>query len=255
MNSEIQHYIDLIAVLTQKEFKVRYKNNLLGYLWSVGHPLAFALVFFIAFKVVMKVKIENYPLFLITGLFPWQWFNNSVNASPMIFLGNASIIKKVNFPRDLIPLTQVLQDMIHFVLAIPVVVLFIFIYHKSPSLSWIYGIPALLALQFMLTHGICLMAASINLFFRDLERLIIILTSILFYFTPVVYSETMIPDQFKPYLVLNPLALLMVSWRNLFLGNPLNPAYLAITFAYATAALGAGYLIYKKLSWKFAEVL
>jgi len=255
MNSEFRYYIDLITVLTQKEFKVRYKNSYLGYLWSVGHPLAFALVFFIAFKVVMKIKIENYTLFLITGLFPWQWFSNSVNSSPMIFLSNASIIKKVNFPRNLLPFTQVLQDMIHFLLAMPVIVLFIFIYHKSPFLSWSYGIPTLLMLQFMLTYGICLIAASINLFFRDLERLIIIFTTLLFYFTPVVYSESMIPERFKIYLVFNPLALLMVSWKNIFLAGSLNPAYLAMIFVYAITALGAGYFIYRKLSWKFAEVL
>jgi lipopolysaccharide transport system permease protein len=178
-----------------------------------------------------------------------------VNSSPMIFLSNASIIKKVNFPRNLLPFTQVLQDMIHFLLAIPVIVLFIFIYRKSPFLSWSYGIPTLLMLQFMLTYGICLIAASINLFFRDLERLIIIFTTLLFYFTPVVYSETMIPERFKIYLVFNPLALLMVSWRNIFLYGSLNPAYLALIFVYSITALGAGYFIYRKLSWKFAEVL
>jgi len=84
----LQHYIDLLIVLTQKEMKVRYKSSFLGYIWSIANPLAFAFVFFIAFKVVMKIKMENYTLFLITGLFPWQWFSNSVSLSPTIFLGN-----------------------------------------------------------------------------------------------------------------------------------------------------------------------
>jgi lipopolysaccharide transport system permease protein len=148
MNSKIQYYIDLITVFAQKEMKVRYKNSFLGYFWSIGHPLAFAFVFFIAFKIVMKIQMENYALFLIAGLFPWQWFSNSVNASPTVFLGNASIIKKVNFPRNMLPFVTVLQDMIHFILSIPVIVLFLFLYQKSPSLSWIYGIPLLLGIQF-----------------------------------------------------------------------------------------------------------
>jgi len=136
---EFQHYIDLMIVLTQKELKVKYKSSFLGYLWSIAHPLAFALVFLVAFKIIMRIEIEDYALFLIAGLFPWQWFSNSVNASPLVFLGNASIIKKVNFPRNLMPFTQVFQDMIHFILAIPVIVLFLFIYRKSPSFSWLYG--------------------------------------------------------------------------------------------------------------------
>ena len=143
MNRKFQYYIDLILVLTQKELKVRYKSSILGYLWSVAHPLAFAVVFYVAFKVIVKIPVENYALFLICGLFPWQWFANSVNAAPMIFLGNAPLIKKVNFPRNLIPFTLVLQDMVHFVLAIPVIILFLFFAGKIPGLlvaCWYSGL-------------------------------------------------------------------------------------------------------------------
>ena len=255
MNLKIQHYIDLVTVLTQKEIKVRYKSSFLGYLWSIGHPLAFAIVFFIAFKIVLRIKVENYALFLIAGLFPWQWFANSVNASPMLFLGNASIIKKVNFPRNIIPLTAVLQDMIHFVLSIPVIVLFMFIYHKSLSLTWLYGIPVLLSIQFIMTYSVSLMISSINLFFRDLERLTVIFMTFIFYFTPVIYPETMIPERYKPLINLNPLAPLMISWRNLFLNGTLELASLIILLAYSLIVLLLGYQVYRKLSWKFAEVL
>lgn len=255
MNSRIQRYIDLIIVLTQKEMKVRYKSSFLGYLWSIGHPLAFAFVFFIAFKIVMKIQMENYALFLIAGLFPWQWFANSINASPMFFLGNASLIKKVNFPRNIIPFTIVLQDMIHFILSIPVILLFTFIYHKSPSLSWLYGIPLLLSVQFLMTFGVSLMISSVNLFFRDLERLTSIFVTLLFYFTPIIYPETMIPEKYKSFINLNPLSPLMISWRNLFLNGTLEPVSLTVVFAYSIFAFMLGYMVYRKLSWKFAEVL
>lgn len=255
MNHRMQHFIDLIIVLTRKEMKVRYKSSFFGYLWSIGHPLAFAFVFFIAFKIVMKIQKEDYALFLIAGLFPWQWFANSVNASPMVFLGNASIIKKVNFPRSTLPFATVLQDTIHFVLAIPVIVLFLFIYHKSPSFSWLYGIPALLAIQFIMAYGISLMVSSINLFFRDLERLITIFTTILFYFTLIIYPETMIPEGYKHLINLNPLAPLMISWRNLFLNGALELTSLVVSLTYSIFAFLLGYIVYKKLSWRFAEIL
>ncbi|MCX5635936.1 MAG: ABC transporter permease, partial [Planctomycetota bacterium] len=137
----LEYYKDLVLVLTRKEIKVRYASSILGYLWSVANPLAISFVFYIAFKIVMRIQIEAYSLFLITGLFPWQWLSNSISVSPMIFLGNASIIKKVNFPRNVLPLVTVLQDMVHFILAIPVIIIFMFIYHKTPSWSWLYGIP------------------------------------------------------------------------------------------------------------------
>lgn len=255
MRMKIQHYIDLIIVLTQKELKVRYKNSFFGYLWSIGHPLAFGFVFFVAFKIVIKIEVEDYALFLIAGLFPWQWFSNSVNAAPLLFLGNTSIIKKVNFPRNLIPFTQVLQEMIHFVFTIPVIVLFLFIYHKPPSFSWLYGIPILLVIQFLMAYGISLIVSSANLFFRDLERLSIIFTTLLFYFTPIIYPEEMIPGKYKPFINLNPLSALMLSWRKLFLSGTLDLSYLVIGLGYAMLSFAVGYWVYKKLSWKFAEVL
>lgn len=249
------HYIDLIMVLTQKEIKVRYKNSFLGYLWSIAHPLAFAFVFFIAFKVIMRIPMEDYALFLIAGLFPWQWFANSVNASPMLFIGNASIIKKINFPRNTIPLSAVLQDMILFIISILVIIIFLFIYHKTPSFSWIYGIPILLSIQLLMTYGVSLIISSLNLFFRDLERLTNLFITLLFYFTPVIYSETMIPEEYKSLINLNPLTPLMISWRNLFLEGRIDAFYLMISFGYAVIIFGLGYIIYKKLSWRFAEVL
>lgn len=255
MKQGIRHYIDLITVLTQKELKVRYKNSFLGYFWSIGHPLALSLVFFMAFKIFMKVRIEDYTLFLITGLFPWQCLSNSINIAPGIFLGNATIIKKVNFPRNLIPFTQVLQDMLNFVFAIPVIVLFLLIYNKTPSVTWLYGVPCLLVLQFMITYGGSLILSSANLFFRDLERLTFIFTTLLFYFTPVLYPETMVPERYRIYMELNPLAPLMISWRNLFMDGTLNPTYLAISLLYSILILGAGLLVYRSLSWRFAEVL
>jgi lipopolysaccharide transport system permease protein len=255
MSRRLQHHLDLFIVLLQKELKVRYKSSVLGYFWSIAQPMAFALVFFVAFKVVMRIQMEDYALFLLSGLFPWQWFANSVSMSPTVFLSNTSIIKKINFPREVLPFTTVLQDMIHFVLSMPVIVILLFVYHKSPALSWCYGIPILLVLQFVMTYGIALFIASINLFFRDLEKLTGIFITLLFYFTPVIYPETMIPQKYKHLVNLNPVAPLMVSWRNLFLHGTLDPNALAVTLFYSVVVFMAGRFVYQKLSWKFAEVL
>jgi lipopolysaccharide transport system permease protein len=255
MNRKFQYYIDLILVLTQKDLKVRYKSSVLGYLWSVAHPLAFAIVFYAAFKVIIKIPVENYALFLICGLFPWQWFANSVNAAPMIFLGNAPLIKKVNFPKNLLPFTLVLQDMLHFILAIPVIILFLFFAGKTPCLLWFVGIPVLIVAQLSLVYGICLIIASLNLFFRDLERLTTIFTTILFYATPVFYPETMIPLKFQSVIMLNPLAPLVISWRNLLLEGTLRIENLLLSLCYGFIFLTIGFFVYRKLSWRFAEVL
>ncbi len=252
---KLMYIFDIVYVLTQKEIKVRYKNSVLGYVWSILHPLAFAFVFYLTFKVFMKVPIENYPLFLISGLFPWQWFSNTVGSSVLVLLDNASLIKKLNFPREVIPLSSVMNHTFHFLLSIPVVMLFMYIYGKELSGLMLILMPLLLLIQLLITYGLALFLSSIHLFFRDTDRLVSIILTLLFYFTPVVYSESMIPESYRALLYLNPLAILIVSWRNLFLRGFIDPSYLLSSLVYAILIFLIGYATFRRLSWRFAEVL
>jgi len=249
------YYKDLVVALTQKELKVRYKRSFFGYLWSIANPLALALVFFIAFKVFMKIPIENYTLFLIAGLFPWQWFSNSVNTSAMVFIGNASLIKKVNFQHNVLIIATILNDMLHFILSIPVIILFLFIYGMEPSITWFVGIPVLLIIQFIMTVGFSLAVSTINLFFRDIERIVFIFTSLMFYMTPIVYSEDLVPPEYRTLILSNPLSILLISWRNLFMHGTLDFRNAATALIYSVIVFAIGYFIYRKLKWRFAEVL
>ncbi|MBN1595816.1 ABC transporter permease [candidate division FCPU426 bacterium] len=251
----MQYLMDLISVVTRKDLQVRYKSYVLGYLWSLANPLAFAFVFWVAFKVVMRIQMEAYALFLIAGLFPWQWFSNSVNVNANVFLMNASIIKKVNFPRNVLPFSMVLQDMLHFLMSIPVILLFMLMYQKPVGWVWLYGIPALVIVQFIFCYGLALLVSSLNLFFRDLERIINLLTTLMFYFTPIIYPLEMVPGQFKQVIYFNPLTSLIVGWREVLLNNTFPTGFVLLSLLYGLLALGLGLVIYKKLSWKFAEVL
>jgi lipopolysaccharide transport system permease protein len=203
----------------------------------------------------MKIQIENYTVFLISGLFPWQWFSNSINSSAMVFVGNASLIKKVDFRKDVLVIATVLNDMIHFILSIPVIVLFLFFYGMKPSLLWLIGIPVLLLVQFIMTLGVAIAVSAINLFFRDIERIVGIFTALMFYVTPIIYSEDMIPSEYKRLILLNPLSILMVSWRKLFMHGTFDFKDAAVACIYSSIVLAIGYLIFRRLRWRFAEVL
>lgn len=253
--TSFQYYKDLVLVLTQKELKVRYKRSFLGYLWSIANPLALALVFFVAFKIFMKIPIENYTLFLIAGLFPWQWFLNSVNSSAMVFIGNATLIKKMHFRHEVLIVATILNDMLHFILSIPVIILFLFIYGMHPSVIWFVGIPVFLLIQFIITMGFSLAVSALNLFFRDIERIVFIFTSLMFYMTPIIYSEDMVPSEYRTLILSNPLSILFISWRNLFMHGTLNVNDIALALLYALIVYSIGYLVYRKLKWRFAEVL
>jgi lipopolysaccharide transport system permease protein len=246
---------DLVLVLTQKEIKLRYKSSWLGYAWSIANPLAFAVLYFIAFRTIMRIDVPHYSLFLITGLFPWQWITNSLGSAPAIFLGNSSLIKRVRFPRSVLVASTVLNDGIHFLVSIPVILLFMLIYGLVPSWSLVIGIPLLALAQGAMVYGLALAIASLNLFFRDLERLTGLMLTFLFFLTPIVYSESMIPARYQSILYLNPVAPLILSWRRLFASGNLEWAAVTAAYIYAMIALALGSLIYMKLSWKFAEVV
>ena len=103
--------------------------------------------------------------------------------------------------------------------------------------------------------GISIAVSAINLFFRDIERIITILTTLLFYVTPIIYSEEMVPPEYKALLLLNPLSVLMVNWRTLFMKGIIDFGAVALSLVYSLVILAAGYVIFRKLRWKFAEVL
>jgi len=253
--NKFEYYKDLILVLTEKEIKIKYKNSFLGYLWSILHPLSLAIVFYFAFKFIMRVQIDHYVLFLLSGLFPWQWFSNSVSASSNLLLANSSLIKKVYFPRYFIPLATVLNDAFHFVVSIPIILGFSLFYNLPPTLEWLYGIPLLIISQFFVTFGFSLFISAINVFFRDMERLVNIGLNILFYLTPVIYSINLIPEKFKFILLLNPLSGIIEEWHRLFLKGEFDISLYLLSLLQSITVFIIGFIIFRRLSWKFAEVI
>lgn len=251
----LTYFFDLIVVLTLKDLKVRYKNSVLGYLWSLLHPLTFAVIFYFVFKIVVKFPVENYVAFLLSGLFPWQWIANSLIASTTVLLSNASLVKKVKCPSQVFPLSVVFQDGIHFLLSVPVIFIILSIYSISISfLQFVYVI-ILLFVQTLLIYGFALLFSSVNLFFRDLERLVSLSLTLIFYFTPIIYTAEMIPDSLRRYFIFNPFYSLIECWHDVFLRSQLSLDLFFISIMYALLVFIFGFLVFKKLSYKFAEAL
>ena len=253
----VSYFVDLIFVLVQKEIKVRYKNSALGYVWSVANPLLFTAVYYVALGVFLRFNVPGYPfpLFLIAGQFPWQWLSNSVNCAPTVFLSNASLIKKVRFPRNVLVVSSVLNDAIHFLLSVPVIALLLLWYGFVPSWSWVPGIPLLALAQFLIVYGAALAVASVNVFFRDLERLVGIFLQALFFLTPVVYSASIVPSQYHVWIRLNPVAPLIRAWQKLFLDGHLDPLLVAAAYLSGLVCFAVGSLVYRVLSPRFGELV
>ena len=255
MKYSFGYLVDVISVLTEKELKVRYKSSFLGYLWSIANPLLFAVIYYFIFKLVMRVQIPNYTVFLITGLFPWQWFASSVSNSLFSFISNAQIIKKTIFPRSIIPFCNVFMEFLHFLCTIPVIIVFLLIYKMTPSWSWLWGVPLIGMAQMILTFGLSLAISSMNLFFRDLERFIPLGIMLMFYCTPILYSSDLIPTKYQWMLTINPVSEIMLAWRDLFMNGVIHYNSILSIYIYSFIFLAVGAFIFNKLKYRFAEIL
>lgn len=251
----VNNYKDLLIELVRKEIKIRYKNSYLGYVWSIANPLMLAMVFYFVFQVITRMEMENYALFLVTGLFIWQWVANTIQTSTMLFVGNAPLIKKVNFPRNFLAIALVFSEGFNFFFSIPVIVGFMIYYTIPIPLSWLIGIPVMFAITAIFIYGMSLLIGTLNLFFRDLERIVMVFMMFMFYATPILYPVSMIPKEYSYILYVNPFTPFVISWREMLLNGVYQTDFILISILYALITFVLGTYVYTKLKYKFAELI
>lgn len=246
---------ELLYLLTLRDFKLRYQDTALGLLWSLMKPLALGAVLFVALRYFVRIQVADYHLVLLTALFPWVWFQTAVLLATPSFASNGALIKKVSFPRFVIPFATILNYGMHFILAIPILVILLLVSGERPGPAWLVGIPVLAAVQLTLLMGVILLIASVDVFFRDLEHLIEVLLTLMFYITPILYPLDQVPDAWKPVLLINPMTSLIEAWRELFVHNSLPGLDLWPALVFTAGALVVGVTVFRRLEPEFADAL
>lgn len=247
---------EFLYLLARQELKARYKGRLLGYVWALAHSFALAFVYWIAFKVIMGLDVPNYSVYLVAGLFPWVWLATGVTGATRSFVANAPLIREMGLAHAILPLSNVVAEMAHFVLALPAVVAWIVLAGGySADWSWLWQIPALLALQLAFVYPIALGCAVANAYVRDMEYLLGVGFPLLFFATPMVYPVSIVPEPLRGYFALNPLHALMDSWRSVFMNAALDPAQLSYVAGWAIGLGIVARLLYWKLAPRVGEVV
>jgi lipopolysaccharide transport system permease protein len=249
------HYRELLSVLISTELRTRYHGTVLGVLWSLANPVAFTIALYVAVRVVLRVEIENYPLFLLAGMFPWQWFSNSINTASRLFIGNAPLIKKLPIPKTALCVASVLAEMLHFLVTIPLLAGLAWIATgRVPTSTWWFGVPVLLLVQVVFTVSLVLAISTASAFLRDLEPLLRVATMLLFYLTPILFPMSMVPAEFSWMLIVNPVTPFIICWRELMLEGTLNP-YLGVALVHTAIAVALASLVYHRTGWRVPEVV
>jgi lipopolysaccharide transport system permease protein len=262
----LYRYRDLVRNLVARDLKVRYKNSLLGIIWSMLNPLGMMLVFTVVFTILIPGNpIDRFPVFLMCGLLPWNWFSGSVVGSMYSVIGNASLVKKVYFPREVLPIAMVLSNLVHFLIAL--VVLFgLMLFFHTPLTGWIFLLPILIAIQLLFTLGLAFFLSAVNVYYRDTAQIMDVLMLAWFFLTPIFYSADLIPISKEIFgivvpvqrlaYIVNPMASLIASYR-VILYNSAPPAldFFLRTALTSFVVLVLGYWAFHRASRGFGEVL
>jgi len=232
----------------------------LGFFWSFINPLLLLLVYTFVFSVVLpnrSPRTQPYAIFLFAGILPWTWFSSSLLESSNVLIAGGNLIKKVLFPAEVLPIVTVLANMVHFLLGLPILVIFLFAFNKIPDLSGLAWFPVALAVQFVLTLGFALIFAALTVHFRDIKDILGNLMTFWFFSTPIIYDMAEFDPKpwAKTLLNLNPFTHLAITYQEiLFYPGPVGHWFwLLVLGACSVGLFLAGYFLFDRLRDSFAE--
>jgi lipopolysaccharide transport system permease protein len=250
---EFIKYKDLLLNLTKKELQLKYKNSILGFLWSLLNPLLMLVIYSIAFKVILKIPIENFAIFVFTGLLPWMFFQGSISQSTNSIINNNNLIQKVYFPREIIPVSVVLANFINFLITL-VVLFAALIFYKFEFGSAFFLLPIVFIINFLSTVGLSLFLSSMTVKYRDISHLVEVIFMAWFYLTPIIYSLDMVPEPFKSIILANPMTSIIELYRTIFMEASIPPGnVLWLGLCYSIIIFLCGLTVFKLRERKFAE--
>ena len=249
----LRNAVQLLSAITRRDLRLRYQGSVVGWAWSLVSPLALGLTLSFALGKVLGTGIT--ASFLLSGLFPWFWFQGAVMGSTTTFVGNGGLLKKVRFPRAVLPLSIVMGATLQFVLAFPVLFAFLVFSGHEPTWNWIPGIPLIFVLQLALTSGIALFLASITVFFRDLQHITEVLLNLLFYATPIIFEAEKIPAGYRWLIWVNPLAPIFEGWHAVLLNGQLPGRDLLASIGITVVALVVGWFTFRRTEDYFADIV
>lgn len=254
MFKELYKYRELLKSNVKKEIRGKYKGSILGILWSFINPLLQTLVYTIVFSLIMRNTMDNYLIFVITGIIPWNFFITVISQGTNTILVNGGIVKKVYFPREILPISITTSGLVNFFISS--VIIMAFVMGSGIGLSWlIIFLPLVAMIQYIFTLGIIFILSAVDVYIRDTEYIVNFILNMAFYATPVLYTT----DMFKSYewiLNLNPLTHILNGYRDIFYYQQIpNFHALGIIALLSVIVCFFGYKIFKKLERGFAEEL
>ena len=255
-NTELMwEYRELLWNLAHREISQRYKQSVLGYAWVIINPLIQMIVVSFVFSTILRIPSLGVPyiIFLSVALLPWNLFVSSLSSSTGVLVNNSSLITKIYFPREILVYATIIAKIVDFLYSCIVLVMFLIIYKISihSSIMWV---PLIFLIQMIFTIGLSLIAATFNLFYRDIQYVLNLILMLWMYLTPVMYPVEILPEKYRFVFSLNPMSVIVNAYRQVILGGgPPNLQSLSIALVMSLAIFVVGFYFFKRMEGKFAD--
>lgn len=253
---ELWEYREMIISLTKRDLKSRYKGSVLGFLWMFLNPLLQLCVYTIVFSTIMRMDIEKFYLFMFVALIPWLFFSSCLSAGPGVIFSQQDMVKKIYFPREVLPISFTLSQFVNMLLSFIVVFAAVFISGVEINLvAWLY-LPLIMLIEFVLGLGVTYIVSALTVYFRDLQYVMGIISMAWMYLTPVIYPVEMVPEQFVDLFYLNPMTSIVIAYRDiLYYGRIPELGTLTNAVIMGIIVLVVGQITFSKLQCHFVEEL
>ena len=253
---ELYAYREMIFSLVRRDIKGRYKGSALGFLWTFINPLLQLGVYTMVFSVIMRNGIEDYYLFLFVALIPWIFFSTSLSGGSSCIWAQQDMVKKIYFPREVLPIAFVTSQFVNMLLSFLVVFAVLIVSGKGLNPFALLCLPLIMIVEYLLALSMAMLSSSITVYLRDVEYILGIVTMAWQFLTPVMYSVDQVPEQLMWVFNLNPMTPVIVAYRDiLYYGKVPDLGTLAHATVFGIIVLIVGVIVFDKLKRHFAEAL
>jgi lipopolysaccharide transport system permease protein len=254
--SEMWRYRGLIWALVGRHLHARYRGSFLGFVWSFLNPLCLIAVYALVFKYYIRFEsVENYTLFLFAGLLPWIWFSSGLLEATAAIASGGSLITKAMFPAHILPVVSVITSLINFLFAVPLLFAFMLYQGVMPGIGF-FALPFVILIQMIFLLGLSLALAALNVHYRDIQHILGNLLTLWFFLCPILYPVSVVPEQFRFTLTLNPLALLTLMYQDIFVSSKVPSLSLMLSTALVSIIMfSLGNMIFNHYREDFAELV
>lgn len=253
---ELYEYREMIASLIRRELRGKYKASVLGFLWTFLNPLFQLSIYTVVFSVILRAGIEDFYLYLFVGLVPWNFFSASVAGGAACVVSQENLIKKIYFPRMVLPISCVTSAFVNMLLTSIITFVFILISGRGINIQALLWFPIIALIEYIFALGICMLSSAMTVFFRDLEYLLGIIMMAWMYLTPIMYTIDIVPEELRYLFKLNPMTSIITAYQDILYYRRVPHFQTLITAStIGIVFLLLGSIVFDKLQKKFVEEL